>query len=84
MEDAAVLADELATYDGFKTALSHFMTRRPERAKMVVNNSLDLGRLAMAGAPMLELGALMQASTNTIFAACKWQQCGTKLPSRVM
>lgn len=43
MEDAVVLADELAAHDNVSTALDAFQSRRWERARMVVENS---GRLA--------------------------------------
>ena len=43
MEDAIVLADELAAHDTLPAALDAFQSRRWERARMVVENS---GRLA--------------------------------------
>ena len=68
VEDAIVLVEELKAHEALGPALSRFMARRLERAKMIVNNSLELGRLEMAGAPMPEQGALMQASTQAICA----------------
>jgi 2-polyprenyl-6-methoxyphenol hydroxylase-like FAD-dependent oxidoreductase len=66
VEDAIVLVDTLKSNDTIEAALSNFMERRLDRAKLVVNNSLELGRLEMAGAPMPEQGALMQSSTQAI------------------
>jgi 2-polyprenyl-6-methoxyphenol hydroxylase-like FAD-dependent oxidoreductase len=68
VEDAIVLVDELKAHEGLDMALASFMTRRLQRATLVVNNSLELGRLEMAGAPMPEQGALMQSSTQAICA----------------
>jgi len=66
VEDAIVLVDELQARPTLEAALAHFMERRLERAKLVVNKSLELGKLEMAGAPMPVQGALMQESSNAI------------------
>ncbi|WP_290771029.1 FAD-dependent monooxygenase [Hoeflea sp.] len=64
VEDAIVLVEELGRHDTQPDAFRAFMDRRLERAKMVVGNSLKLGELEMAGAPMQQQAALMQASTE--------------------
>lgn len=68
VEDALVLVQELDQNPDLPSAMSAFMQRRLERARMVVMNSLKLGELEMAGAPMPEQGALMQQSTQAICA----------------
>lgn len=68
VEDALVLVQELADKPDLHSALRAFMDRRLDRARMVVMNSLKLGELEMAGAPMPEQGALMQQSTQAICA----------------
>ena len=65
---ALVLVQELEQNPDLPSAMSAFMQRRLERARMVVMNSLKLGELEMAGAPMPEQGALMQQSTQAICA----------------
>ena len=68
VEDAIVLVEELEKTDTINGAFRSFMTRRLERAKMVVSQSLELGRMEMVGAPMPEQGALMQSATQAICA----------------
>jgi 2-polyprenyl-6-methoxyphenol hydroxylase-like FAD-dependent oxidoreductase len=68
VEDAIVLVEELEKSDTINSAFRSFMTRRLDRAKMVVSQSLELGRMEMVGAPMPEQGALMQSATQAICA----------------
>ena len=68
VEDAIVLVDELKANATMGEAFAKFMERRLDRAKLVVNKSLELGELEMAGAPMPEQGALMQQSSIAIAA----------------
>ena len=48
-EDGLVLAEELARHDDVPEALRAFMDRRFERARLVVENSVRIGDLEMAG-----------------------------------
>jgi 2-polyprenyl-6-methoxyphenol hydroxylase-like FAD-dependent oxidoreductase len=48
-EDGLVLAEELQRHDDVATALRALMDRRFERARMVVENSVRIGELEMAG-----------------------------------
>jgi len=66
VEDALVLVEELERHEDMQEALKAFMQRRLDRARLVVSNSLKLGELEIAGAPMPEQGALMQSSTQAI------------------
>lgn len=68
VEDALVLVEELKRADSLSAGLNAFMTRRFERAKMVVSNSLQIGELELSHAPLHEQGKLMQASTIAICA----------------
>jgi 2-polyprenyl-6-methoxyphenol hydroxylase-like FAD-dependent oxidoreductase len=61
-EDGLVLAEELARHDGVAVALRAFMDRRFERARLVVENSVRIGQIQMAGeetASNTMLGATM-------------------------
>ena len=44
IEDAIVLAEELATQDALSDALEHFMQRRYERVKALFDISLQIGK----------------------------------------
>ncbi len=66
IEDAIVLADEIAGATSLEEALRNFDSRRIPRASLVVNNSLDIGELEMTGAPMQQQAALMGASMQAI------------------
>jgi 2-polyprenyl-6-methoxyphenol hydroxylase-like FAD-dependent oxidoreductase len=44
IEDAVVLTEELARCDGLEEALQRFMTRRFDRAKLVVDVSCEVAR----------------------------------------
>lgn len=68
VEDALVLVDELASAPTMKAGLAAFMARRFERAKTIFSNSMKLGELEMAGAPMSEQGGLTQSATMAISA----------------
>ncbi|AIT80475.1 FAD-dependent oxidoreductase [Novosphingobium pentaromativorans] len=48
-EDGLVLAEEIARHDDVALALRSFMDRRFERARLVVENSVRIGELEMAG-----------------------------------
>ncbi len=61
-EDGLVLAEELARHDDVAVALRAFMDRRFDRARLVVENSVRIGEIQMAGeetASNTMLGATM-------------------------
>jgi 2-polyprenyl-6-methoxyphenol hydroxylase-like FAD-dependent oxidoreductase len=47
IEDGIVLAEEIRTRSSLDEALAHFMARRFERCRLVIENSVELGRLEM-------------------------------------
>lgn len=67
VEDALVLAEELGR-SGWDVphALHAFMARRWERCRLVVENSLELGRLEQRGAPVEQQTALVQQSLRVL------------------
>jgi 2-polyprenyl-6-methoxyphenol hydroxylase-like FAD-dependent oxidoreductase len=62
IEDAIVLADELARHDALDAALAAFEARRWERCRMVVENSARLGEIEIAGGDKEEHARIMRAS----------------------
>jgi 2-polyprenyl-6-methoxyphenol hydroxylase-like FAD-dependent oxidoreductase len=66
VEDAIVLVDELASSASVDTALANYDRRRIPRASLVVKNSLKIGEMEMASAPMKDQAALMSASMEVI------------------
>jgi 2-polyprenyl-6-methoxyphenol hydroxylase-like FAD-dependent oxidoreductase len=67
-EDGIVLAEELSRADGVPGAFEAFMRRRFERCRMVVENSLEIGRLEMSGAPPAEQTAVVARSLEALAA----------------
>jgi 2-polyprenyl-6-methoxyphenol hydroxylase-like FAD-dependent oxidoreductase len=53
IEDAVVLADELAAHDTPEAAFAAFECRRLKRAHFIVNNSWQLGKVAQWSNPLL-------------------------------
>lgn len=51
VEDGLVLAEEIAQTDKVESAFERFMARRYERCRLVVENSLEIGRLEQQCAP---------------------------------
>lgn len=47
IEDGIVLAEEIAARPHLETALQHFMVRRFERCRLVIENSVKLGQIEM-------------------------------------
>jgi 2-polyprenyl-6-methoxyphenol hydroxylase-like FAD-dependent oxidoreductase len=47
IEDGIVLVEELQACDTLAEALDHFMARRFERCRLVIENSVELGRIEM-------------------------------------
>lgn len=62
IEDAVVLGDELAKNDSLGAAFAAFMTRRQDRAALVVNNSIRLGEIEQSGVHSEEHPRLMNAT----------------------
>lgn len=54
MEDGVVLGESIATAPDLSSALAAFMSRRYDRCRLVVENSLRLGQLERTGATPLE------------------------------
>ncbi len=52
VEDALVLAEELQGACGIGQALARFMARRELRCRLVVESSMEIGRLEQEGAPV--------------------------------
>jgi 2-polyprenyl-6-methoxyphenol hydroxylase-like FAD-dependent oxidoreductase len=68
IEDAIVLAEELARHDGIDAALSAFQARRWERCRMVVMNSLRLGQIEMENGSKDEHGQIMRETAMALAA----------------
>ena len=62
IEDALVLAEELALSADVHAALAAFEARRWERCRMVVQNSARLGEIEIAGGDKEEHGRIMRES----------------------
>jgi 2-polyprenyl-6-methoxyphenol hydroxylase-like FAD-dependent oxidoreductase len=65
-EDALVLADEIARCTTLGQAFSGFMKRRYERCRLVVENSLRIGELEVAGAPPDSQAAVVAESLEVL------------------
>ena len=59
VEDGLVLADELAKHDDVGEALAAFTARRFDRARMVVENSVRIGEIEMAGGDQRDANAML-------------------------
>jgi 2-polyprenyl-6-methoxyphenol hydroxylase-like FAD-dependent oxidoreductase len=68
IEDALVLADELAAGASVGAALQAFQTRRWERCRMVVENSARLGQIEMEGGSKEEHGHIMRETLLSLAA----------------
>ena len=67
-EDGIVLAEELSRVDSVPAAFDAFMRRRFERCRMVVENSMEIGRLEMSGAPPADQTAVVARSLEALAA----------------
>jgi len=67
-EDGIVLAEELAREKQVPAAFEAFMRRRFERCRLVVENSMEIGRLEMSGAPPAEQTAVVARSLEALAA----------------
>lgn len=68
IEDAIVLADELATNSDHAAALERFQARRWERCRMVVENSVRLGEIEITGGDKAEHGRIMRETLMALAA----------------
>jgi 2-polyprenyl-6-methoxyphenol hydroxylase-like FAD-dependent oxidoreductase len=59
VEDGLVLGEEIAAADNVEQALSAFTARRFERARMVVENSVRIGEIEMAGGDQRDANAML-------------------------
>jgi 2-polyprenyl-6-methoxyphenol hydroxylase-like FAD-dependent oxidoreductase len=66
VEDAIVLGEELAGADTLEAALAGFMRRRWSRCRMVVENSIEIGRREQAGEPAAFQAALVEQSLQAL------------------
>src|SRR5262249_41169109 len=67
-EDGLVLAAELQHSASVEEAFRHFMQRRFERCRLVVENSLEIGRLEVAKAAPLRQTAIVAESLKALAA----------------
>ena len=68
IEDALVLAEELARQGDVATALAAFQSRRWERCRLVVENSLRLGQIEIANGDKDEHGQIMRSTLMALAA----------------
>ncbi len=68
IEDALVLAEELAQADSVEQALSRFGARRWERCRMVVENSGRLGEIEITGGDKAEHAQIMRETLAALAA----------------
>lgn len=66
VEDALVLSEEVARHDSVADALEAFLVRREERCRLVVDSSIEIGRLEQAGAPPEEQTAVAASALATL------------------
>jgi 2-polyprenyl-6-methoxyphenol hydroxylase-like FAD-dependent oxidoreductase len=68
MEDAIVLVEELDKASSIEAAVTAYTKRRFERCRMVVENSLRLGEIEMAGVQSAEHAQIMRDSMVALLA----------------
>ncbi len=66
IEDAIVLAEELQRAPAAAQACDAFMRRRYERCRLVVENSLEIGRREQRGDPVESQTALVEQSLRAL------------------
>lgn len=69
IEDGLVVAEELARADSVAAGWAAFVARRYDRARLVVDNSVEIGRLEQEGGRDRDVMALMGESTHALAAA---------------
>lgn len=62
IEDALVLSEEIERSESVEEAFEHFMARRYERCRLVVENSLEIGRREQERAPVEDQTRIVQES----------------------
>lgn len=65
-EDGLVLAEELGRAGDVPTAMAAWMARRHERCRLVVSNSMEIGRREQRRAPIEEQTALVEQSLRIL------------------
>jgi 2-polyprenyl-6-methoxyphenol hydroxylase-like FAD-dependent oxidoreductase len=66
IEDGIVLSDEIQSCTSLDEALQRFMVRRFERCRMVIDNSVKLGRIEMTHGSPLEHARLMSETLGSL------------------
>lgn len=66
VEDALVLGEEIAGCDSVEQAFAGFMARRYERCRLVVENSLEIGRREQAREPLQRQAELVEQSLRIL------------------
>ncbi len=66
VEDALVLAEELVASSSVPEALDAFVARREERCRLVVESSIEIGRLEQVRAPAAEQTALVERALRIL------------------
>jgi 2-polyprenyl-6-methoxyphenol hydroxylase-like FAD-dependent oxidoreductase len=66
IEDAIVLAEELARGTSLEAALAAFQQRRWERCRLVVENSARLGEIEIGGGDKQEHARIMHESFHAL------------------
>jgi 2-polyprenyl-6-methoxyphenol hydroxylase-like FAD-dependent oxidoreductase len=66
VEDGLVLADELSKTDDTPAALRHFMQRRLDRARLVVETSVRQGEMEIRGAERSQQTGMLAAATRAL------------------
>ncbi len=66
VEDALVLGEEIAACDSVEQAFAGFMARRYERCRLVVENSLEIGRREQAREPLQRQAELVEQSLRIL------------------
>jgi 2-polyprenyl-6-methoxyphenol hydroxylase-like FAD-dependent oxidoreductase len=66
VEDALVLSDEIERQPDIESALARFETRRWDRCRMVVENSIQIGEMQQTQANPESLGTLIAASEKAL------------------
>jgi len=66
IEDGIVLAEELQSRSSLDQALQHFMARRFERCRLVIDNSVKLGQIEMNHGSPIEHTRLMSEALGSL------------------
>ncbi|MEP7311253.1 MAG: FAD-dependent oxidoreductase [Pseudomonadota bacterium] len=66
IEDAVVLGQEIQGSSSIEIAFARFMQRRYERCRLIVDNSLEIGRREQSGAPIESQTALVEDSLKIL------------------